>query len=244
MVAAVAASAVRAVATDADAAGPPVKEEVDARLRAIAPVLTELVSAGAAGRVPAVSGSARLRRNVAAHSGFGEGPAVVEATTADLKRRQRGRRKGRPKDPAETSSTGLPGSSDGAKDEGSDGHDLHEGRLATGTVAACAVPPEKIKAQPDVDNGIHGIPDKANPMAASADCMCSSAEAGMEKHRSGELEAESSSSDDSLSGDDKEMGVIVGQLSALRGLGVPPTDPRMLALRDRWRAARQMARSG
>ena len=93
VVAAVAASAVRAAA-DGNTAGEQ-QEEVEASLRVMQPVLVELVSAGAAGREPAISGVARLRRNVAAHAGFGEGPQVVEESVAELRRRQRGRRAGK-----------------------------------------------------------------------------------------------------------------------------------------------------
>ena len=68
--------------------------EVAARVDAIRPVLEEQVAAARSGRPAAIAGSARLLRNFASHSGFGEGGAVLQASVAELRRRQRGRRKG------------------------------------------------------------------------------------------------------------------------------------------------------
>ena len=44
-------------------------------------------------REPKVSGVARLRRNLAVHCAFGEGPAVLQGTAKQLRARQRGARK-------------------------------------------------------------------------------------------------------------------------------------------------------
>ena len=87
--AAVAAAAVRALG-----GAPVVDEELAERLCAVTPVLAERVAAGAAGRPPCVTGAARLRRNVAEHVGFGDGPEVLRQGVAELRRRQRGGRRG------------------------------------------------------------------------------------------------------------------------------------------------------
>ena len=68
-------------------------EELLSRLTAIIPVLQERVLAAEDGRQPQISGATRLRRNVAEHHGFGEGPSAVEGQVAVLKKKQRGRRK-------------------------------------------------------------------------------------------------------------------------------------------------------
>ena len=87
--AAVTAAAIRTLLRPEDSCS---TSEVDARLEAVRPVLNEYVSAAAEGRQPRVSGVARLRRNVAVHAGFGEGPEVVQEDAPRLRRRQRGRR--------------------------------------------------------------------------------------------------------------------------------------------------------
>ena len=54
--------------------------EVATRLRAVQLVLHEQVIAALDERPPAVSGDARVRRNIAMHSSFGAGAAVLKAT--------------------------------------------------------------------------------------------------------------------------------------------------------------------
>lgn len=66
--------------------------EVRARLGAFKPVLVEYVLAAKSSRPPVVSGLTWLRRNVAAHTAFGEGAAALYGSVVDLKRRQNGRR--------------------------------------------------------------------------------------------------------------------------------------------------------
>ena len=93
VVAAVAAAAVRAAQADLPCDEDEVKEEVDARMHAITPVLREQVAAGREGRQARVPGNTRVKRNIAVHAGFGEGPAVVEGSAKELRRRQRGGRR-------------------------------------------------------------------------------------------------------------------------------------------------------
>jgi hypothetical protein len=68
-------------------------EELEARMNAIAPVLSERIRAAVEERPPLVTGGARAKRNLAEHSGFGLGPKVLEGSAIELKRRQRGRRR-------------------------------------------------------------------------------------------------------------------------------------------------------
>jgi hypothetical protein len=67
--------------------------ELGARLSAIRPVLAERIGAAVDGRQPRIPGNTRLRRNVAEHVGFGNGSDALAGSAADLKRRQRGRRR-------------------------------------------------------------------------------------------------------------------------------------------------------
>ena len=68
-------------------------DEVEARMAAIQPIIRENVTAAVQERPPVVSGMARLRRNVATHAHFGGGADVVEGSVAELKKKQRGRRR-------------------------------------------------------------------------------------------------------------------------------------------------------
>ena len=61
--------------------------EMVARLAAIEPVVVARVLAARAGRPAAIPGDARLRRNLAAHHGFGLGPEVLLGLPLDLRRR-------------------------------------------------------------------------------------------------------------------------------------------------------------
>ena len=68
-----------------------IKHEVCNRIKCIAPVLEEKVSAAMDQRQPKITGSKRLRRNVAEHV-FNQGLDVSHASDSDLKRAQRGKR--------------------------------------------------------------------------------------------------------------------------------------------------------
>ena len=63
-------------------------EEVEARVRAIAPMLEKQV------RGLPVCGNTRLARNVASHVGFGNGAQALRGSVQELKRQQRGARRG------------------------------------------------------------------------------------------------------------------------------------------------------
>ena len=67
--------------------------EVKTRLAAIAVVVKAKVLAAREQRAPHLSGSARARRNVAEHVGFGGGPGVVWQSDAAVKNLQRGLRR-------------------------------------------------------------------------------------------------------------------------------------------------------
>ena len=73
-------------------AGDGVEQEVAARVALIQPVLQEQVAAGAGGRVPRISGSARAKRNVATHSHLGQGAEVLEEACLSPQKAQRGGR--------------------------------------------------------------------------------------------------------------------------------------------------------
>jgi hypothetical protein len=77
---------------EGEASGP-IQEELASRLEVVKPVLEEYIVAASSAREPKVSGVARLRRNLAAHCAFGEGPAVLQGTAKQLRARQRGARK-------------------------------------------------------------------------------------------------------------------------------------------------------
>ena len=74
-----------------------IKPEVDARLKAIRPVISEKVSAAIAGRVLKLSGGVRAKWNVAEHALFGAGPEVVKCADVAIKLMQRGSRRGKSK---------------------------------------------------------------------------------------------------------------------------------------------------
>eukprot|EP00972_Heterocapsa_arctica_P033373 4912865-Heterocapsa_arctica.AAC.1 len=67
--------------------------EVQDRLECISPVVQEKIAAASEGRQPRVSGSARLRRNVAEHV-FTRDLDVRTACAMELRRAQRGPRSG------------------------------------------------------------------------------------------------------------------------------------------------------
>jgi hypothetical protein len=77
---------------EGEASGP-IQEELASRLEAVKPVLEEYIVAASSAREPKVSGVARVRRNLAVHCAFGEGPAVLQGTAKQLRARQRGARK-------------------------------------------------------------------------------------------------------------------------------------------------------
>jgi hypothetical protein len=69
--------------------------EVEARLCAIRPALSEQVGAAEEGRRPQLSGAERARRNCAAHACFGVGAEFLNSSDSDIKRLQRGGRRAR-----------------------------------------------------------------------------------------------------------------------------------------------------
>ena len=69
------------------------KQEVAARMVAIEKVVQERVAAALEARAPRLRGVDRLRRNVASHAAFGCGADVITSSPAELRRRQRGRRR-------------------------------------------------------------------------------------------------------------------------------------------------------
>ena len=64
--------------------------EFAARMSAIGSVVAAKVKAGKLGQEARVFSAARARRNLAAHAGFGQGPAVVSGDDRAVLRRQRG----------------------------------------------------------------------------------------------------------------------------------------------------------
>ena len=80
--------------------------EVDTRMAAIRPVITELVAAGHASAEPQVPRDVRVRRNLAEHFCHGDGGACLAGSPAVLRRRQRGGRMG-PRLATSSCSTGV-----------------------------------------------------------------------------------------------------------------------------------------
>ena len=72
--------------------GEDVEQEVAARVALIQPVIHEQVAAGAGGRVPRISGTARAKRNLATHSLLGQGSDVLEEACLSPQKAQRGGR--------------------------------------------------------------------------------------------------------------------------------------------------------
>jgi hypothetical protein len=96
-VVAAAATAVARLALGTEASAPDeglLQQELAARLAAVEPVLHEQILAAVECRPPSVSGGARVLRNIAEHVGFGEGPSLLALPARELRKRQRGKRRG------------------------------------------------------------------------------------------------------------------------------------------------------